>query len=135
MWVPRPVSDSEPEELVLVDRKGKRKEIEPPKRKVKVEKKTREKAEKLKASGSKSRAKRPAPKSTPKVPDTSEDGQEVMVLDDESGEEKPKPKRARVASSKSPTHLFFLFYYSFLYRFQRGPCPAAHPARGAGEIL
>jgi hypothetical protein len=101
--VTRPVGESESEEPVLVDRKGKRKVVQPAKRvKVeKVEKKPRQKAEKPKAGGSKVKAKRAAPKSTPMVADTSEGEQEEMVVDEESAEEEPKPKRARVTASQS----------------------------------
>jgi len=114
MWVSRPVSDSESEQPVVVDRKGKRKAAEPAKRKVKVEKveKPKEKAERPKASGSKARTKRPAPKSTPLVADTSED--EVIVMDEQSGEDEPKPKRARVAPSKSQTALSHFVFFIFV---------------------
>lgn len=68
------------------------------------------------------------------VADISEDEQEEMVVDEESGEEVPKPKRARVTRSKSQVKVLF-YFSSYLSRFQRGPCSKARPARGAGEVI
>jgi hypothetical protein len=112
----------------VADRKGKKRKAESPqpprKKKVtvkvekvetakksrgKVEEKTRERvAEKPKASGSKPPGRRRvAPKSAPIIVDSAEeddDDDEVMVVDVESDEVAPRPKRVRATTGECPTH-------------------------------